>query len=175
MSQDASMNGSYHTRLWEPYIIGLSDAQNRCICLSSLHMCFWAKCFLRRTYIRLAREGYQTRVWWHMRPIRYASVALVSWGLSDTPMRAVCCRAFRYIEWIHDYIHYVCISGANDFFEEYMHDWHMRPIRYASVALVFWWYIPRTSSRLHLVRLSCLSFHRLYASFQVINGIFDGE
>ena len=76
MGQHASINGSYHTRLSDPYIIGLSDVQNRCICLSSLHMYFWAKWFLRRTYIRLAREAYQTRVWWHMRPIRYASVAL---------------------------------------------------------------------------------------------------
>jgi len=55
-----------------------------------------------------------------------------TWGLSDAPLRALCYRALKYIEWVYDYIHYVCFSGANDFFGEYMHDWHMKPIRYAS-------------------------------------------
>ena len=52
-----------------------------------------------------------------------------TWSVSDTPLRALFYSTLRSIEYTHDYIHYVCISEANCFFEEYVYDCHMRHVR----------------------------------------------
>ena len=52
--------------------------------------------------------------------------------LPHTPLRALHYSTLRYIEYPHDYIHYVCISGANCFTGEYIHDCRMRHARCAS-------------------------------------------
>jgi len=99
MTNDASMNVSYHTRLSESYFTALSDILNRHI----WHRWIWL--YGVHMYSMSAN------------PISYASQTPILYVTYQTRLNEMTLyySILKYIGYTYDYIHCLCISGDNCF------------------------------------------------------------
>ena len=101
-----------------------------------------------------------------------------TWSMFDTPLRALFYSTLRYIEYTHDYIHYVCISGpiisleniyttatwgmpdAPQIALEHMYDSQKRPIMYTTESPI--WY----DCHMRPIRYACESarIYKIYVT-----------